>query len=261
MTKLHEILAAEKTVVDQIKALLADTHTKFGKPTNYFQGSLRTLRMLQDSPGKAEIENAERSESQLVTNVHETLDYMLTFWAKSEDFQATKNQTNLEACSYLDFRGKRLADDLPVDELLGLEARLTELRGLLVKTPTLNAAKRWTHGATKHTWQLAEAEKTTKTAKVVSGVILAPATDKHPAQVEKVISEPVIGEFTTMQYSGEVTAQQKADLLAAIDDLIAGVKQARSRCNEIEVVKANIGSAIKYVLMEALMASGEYGDV
>lgn len=259
MTKLHEILAAEKTVKDQNKVLLDTTITKFKKSDSYFRGHTKTLKMIADTDENRAIEEAAREDKPVITNVYETLDYVFSFWARNEDFQAQKNEANTRAVSHLEFRGQRLLENIPVDELLGLLDRLGNLRSLLLEAPTLDSSRTWEQGAVKYTWRSTSEDVGTKTEKRLTPVVLSPATDKHPAQIEKVINDVVIGKTTTRKSSGELTAQQKADLLAAIDELISEGSKARSRCNEIEVDKSiQVGTVITGVLRNALLASNEY---
>lgn len=259
MTKLHEILAAEKTVKDQNKVLLDNTLTKFKKSENYFRGYTKTLKMIADSDENKAIEEAAREDKPVITNVYETLDYLFSFWAKNEDFQAQKNEANTRAVSYLEFRGQRLLENVPVDELLGLLDRLGGLRSVLLEAPSIDSSRTWEQGAVKYTWRATADDVGTKTEKRLTPIVMSPATDKHPAQIEKVVNDVVIGKTTTRKSSGELTAQQKADLLAAIDELISEGNKARSRCNEIDVNKdVTVGTVITAVLRSALLASNEY---
>lgn len=259
MTKLHEVLAAEKTVKDQNKVLLDSTLTKFKKSESYFRGHTKLLKMIADSDENRAIEEAAREDKPVITNVYETLEYVFAFWAKNEDFQAQKNEANTRATSYLEFRGNRLIENVPVDELLGLLDRLGSLRSLLLEAPTIDASRTWENGAVKYTWRAVDDDVVTKTEKRLTPVVLSPATDKHPAQIEKVVNDAVVGKWITRKSSGELTAQQKADLLAAIDELISEGSKARSRCNEIEVNKSvNVGMVITSVLRDALLSSNEY---
>src|SRR5574343_197031 len=127
MTRLHEILAVEKNRSAQANKLLEETGNKFRKE-QFLSGHLKTLKMLVDSPENAAIEAAARDEKELPTTVPETLEYALKFWADAEDVTFQKNLTNQRANADLLFRGNVLVSNVPVDELLGLEVRLENLR-------------------------------------------------------------------------------------------------------------------------------------
>ena len=253
MSKLHEILAAEKTVVDASKKLFNDTNNKFGKTEAFFTGHGRTLKMIADTPENKAIEVAARTEKVLATNVVDTLSYFLAHWAKSENLLASKNLTNTKALADIEFRNEVIAVGVPVDELLGLESRLLELRGLFVNAPTLDASKRWTRDEAYgvNTW-VAPEENSSKTEKQAKAVVLYEATDKHPAQVKEVVTDVVVGTFTDTKRSGALTAVQKSELLGAVDELLAEVKKARQRANSVEVVSSDVGSIIARQLLAAV---------
>lgn len=255
MPQLHEVLAAEKTATNARDQLLKDTGDKFGKGDNYFTGFNKTLKLVGDDPANEKIEQAARQDKELPTTVVTTLAYALNFWAKAEDVLASKNLTNTTALADLEFRGQLIATQVPVDELLGLEVRLGELRKLMTQMPTLDASKQWEvdqNAAQFGTWRTPTAQVTTKTEKVMTPIILVQPTDKHPAQVEKVMTDKVIGAFYTLNASGATTAIQKANVLAVLDDLIIEVKKARTRANSVEVQLVDIGQRIVGLIMEPL---------
>jgi hypothetical protein len=130
----------------------------------------------------------------------------------------------------------------------------------LERTPTLDASKVWTVGDTEYAWKLKEPVSSTKVEKYPVAFKLADATDKHPAQVEKIIEEKVVGRWTESRVSGELTAQQKADLMTCVDQLIDATAQARSRANEVEInPTVRVGATIAKRLLDAVLKSGEFG--
>jgi hypothetical protein len=254
MTKLHELLAAEKTPTAAWNTLREETIKKFKNAEHFFRGHSKSLVMIEDTPANKAEEEKSREDKPVPTTVFETLEYALGIFAKAEDVQCQKNSTNRIAAATVMWRGKTLLSDLPVDELLGLEARLGKLREVVEAIPTLDATKHWKRAPDigAHVWELPLAEKTTKTEKVVVPVIMAPATDKHPAQVQAVQKDNVVGTFALMRRSGEATAVQKSDMIVRIDELLVEIKQARMRANETVAVDAKIGSTIIDLIMEPL---------
>lgn len=255
MAQLHEILAAEKTAVNTRDQLTKDTENKFAKGENYFTGFSKTLEMLGDNPSNSAIEAAARQDKALPTTVVATLDYYLARWANAEDVLFQKNKTNTAAIADLEFRGSVIATGIPVDELMGLEVRLSDLRKLMTQIPTLDASREWepdVSAAQAGTWKAVNPQVTTKTEKKVTPVILYPATDKHPAQIEKVTEDVPVGTFTLSVISGATTAIQKANVIAVLDDLIIEVKKARTRANSVEVQKVYIGKTLTDLVMGAL---------
>ncbi|BAG41717.1 hypothetical protein [Ralstonia phage phiRSL1] len=259
MAQLHEILAAEKTVINARDQLTADTQNKFAKGDQYFTGFTKTLELLTDDPSNAKIEAAARQDKELPTTVLATLDYYLTYWAKAEQTLFTKNVTNTKAVADLMYNGQAIATNVPVDELMGLEVRLNELRKLFTQIPTLDASKGWAPDASAAqpgTWRATQPQVATKTEKVMTPVVLYEATDKHPAQVKEVTTDKVVGTFTINTVSGATTALQKAQALAIIDELIVETKAARTRANSVQVETVdNIGQRLADLILGPLRTS------
>lgn len=250
VTKLHEILAVEKARTQQSNLLIEDATKKFGKP-EYFSGHHKELKMIADSPENQAIEASSRESRELPTTVSETLSYVFSHWNKAEDVIYQKNLSNQKATSDIEFRGTVIANNVPVDELMGLEHRLTEIRKLVAAVPTLNAGTKWEKSAQgrQGAWSAANPEVTTKTEKITTAVVLYEATDKHPAQIKEVSKDIIVGTFTKQNYSGSATSFQKAESLKVVDDLLAAVKQARMRANSSEIVSGSIGQSLTDLIL------------
>lgn len=250
MAKLHELLAAEKPVTASWNTLHTETLSKLAKP-QMFEGEVVALKMLEESEGNKAIEDAAKVHKAMPTNVFATFEYALDIFAKAEDLQFQKNATNAKAKATVMFRGKELLTGMPVDQLLGLEARLMKIRELYLAIPTLDASKSWTFNPNEGCW-VGQEEHTTKTEKKLYGVILAPATEKHPAQVKEATEDRTVGKFTRVKRSGAATAVQKAEAIKVVDELLAECKMARQRANDETVVADKIGAKIVEVLLAPL---------
>jgi hypothetical protein len=141
-----------------------------------------------------------------------------------------------------------------VDELMGLENRLAELRRLIQTAPTLDASVKWIldQSQGEGVWVSAAAEEGVKTEKRMFPVILSPATDKHPAQVKEASKDEVVGLFSTRKFTGALTTIQKANTLTLMDDLIAEVKKSRIRANGVEANTDRIGGVFAKLIMDKL---------
>lgn len=252
MGKIHEALAAEKTVNATWDSLNKETQLKMTKP-EYFAGHTKTLKMLKDGEANAALESAAREHREMPTTVAATLEWAFGAYAKVEDLQLGKNLANQKATADVMFEGAVLFAGLPVDQLLGMESRLGEVRKIFLALPTLDAGKSWAKDPTmgNFVW-VAPPEITTKTDKVMTAVVLYEATDKHPAQIEKVGRDDVIGTFSLTRRSGCITAVQKSELIKRVDDLIVEVKKARMRANEFEVPKTDLGDKLTEFLLAPL---------
>jgi hypothetical protein len=259
MAKLHELLAAEKTPTGAWNSLYEDTLKKFKNPTHFFDGHSKSLKMIEDSPANTAIEDQAREEKPVTTNVYETLEYALDIFGKAEDLQFQKNSTNRKAHGTVMWKGHPLLKDMPVDQLLGLEARLTKLRLLYAEVPILDATKHWRPATNinAHVWELVYPEEATKTEKKIVPIIMKDATKEHPAQVQAVQRDDVVGKYTTTKRSGSATALQKADALKRIDELLIEIKQARMRANETAVESGTISDVLLPLLLEPFASSRE----
>jgi len=254
MTKLHELLAAEKTPNGAWNQVYEETLKKFKNPAHFYEGHSKSLAMIEETAGNKAIEEQAREEKPVTTNVYDTLEYALNIFGKAEDLQFQKNSANRLATGTVLWRGKLLLENMPIDELLGLEARLTRIRQLFAEMPTLDATKHWNKadGLGKYVWQTTFPEETTKTEKRVIPVTMKEATKEHPAQVQAVQKDVVVGKFTTTKRCGSATAEQKAESIKHIDELLIEIKQARMRANETEVDKAKVASKIIDLLLKPL---------
>jgi hypothetical protein len=252
MGKLHELLAAEKTPTAAWNTVREDTLKKFKNPTHFFEGHSKSLKMIADSPENGAIEAQAREEKPVTTTVLATLQYALDLFAKAEDLQAQKNATNRLATADVVFRGETILTGLPVDELLGLEARLAKIREVYEAAPTLDATRHWVpkNDLGLGVWEVKFPEDTTKTEKRITPIVMSPATEHHPAQIAANTSDAVVGKFTLVKRSGAVTALQKAEAIKLVDDLTIAIKAARMRANETLVTTTDsVGRTIANLLL------------
>lgn len=246
--KLHELLAIEKSQMSQVNVLIQDVLQKFSKD-HMFKGWIKRLKMIKDSPDNTVIEAAGSESRDVVTTVSDTLEYMLKYWAANEDTQFRKNRANQSATADIVI-GTTVISEVPIDELMGLEARLTKLREIFQAVPTLDATKYWVASQVKAGVLQSDPETTTKTEKIITPIVLYDATKEHPAQIKEVSKDEVVGSFTIINFSGAVTSLQKAKALERIDDLIGEIKKARMRANCQEVPGAKIGNVLATYLLE-----------
>jgi hypothetical protein len=250
MSKLHELLAAEKTPTGAWNQLYDDTLNKFKKSAHFFSGHSKSLSMIEDNPANKATEAQAREEVAVPATVLETLDYALDIFAKAEDLQFQKNSTNRVATGDVSFRGAVLFTALPIDELLGLEARLAKIRLLYAEIPTLDATKHWVPSPQQiAVWETKFPEVNTKTEKQVVPVVMQAATKEHPAQIHAVQKDVVVGSTTTVHRSGAATADQKANAIKLVDELLIEIKKARMRANETTVVVGSIAKTLTDLLV------------
>lgn len=241
MSKLHEVLAVLPDLDGAAKKIREEAIVTFSKKANHFMGSHKTLKMF-DEGRQAEEAGAEEHKP-LVTTVGAKLTYVQESQEKHLDALLQMEATNQQARADLIVENPKtgeqhaLAKDLPATFLLGLESRMRSLRAVLETIPTLDPAHEWVKDPSQGdgVYRAAHSATTWKQEKAIRHQVLVQPTKEHPAQIEKWVENITVGTYTTALHSGMFSPGEKSDLLARIDALIKGAKQARQRANATEV--------------------------
>jgi hypothetical protein len=249
---LAELLAAEGTAKKAWEELLTGTLAKFKKPESFYSGHSKRLQMIEATPENENLEDEAAEEKPVITTVYDTLEFALRMFVRSEDLQCQKNCTNRIATGTVEWQGQAFLEELPIDELLGLEDRLAKLRALLAEMPTQDASRQWKRAPNlgNHVYEIEHPEYATKTKKTPVPIELSKATEQHPANVQLISEDVVVGKFKNIKRTGAATAWQKSEVLMRIDELIIEIKKARQRANETQTVDRKIGFEIVRLLLE-----------
>ncbi len=156
------------------------------------------------------------------------------------DVTLTQDVGNTKARADIVIDGSTLAADVPVSFLLFLEKQLVDLRTFITKLPILDAAESWTFDPTTGAYKT-ESTRTVKSKKIPKNHVKAPATDKHPAQVEIYFEDVLVGYWTTTKFSGALPQIQVTRMLDRVTQLSEAVKQARERANATVVPDQQMG--------------------
>lgn len=246
-TQLHAILAIEGDKLTAAKKVLEETTAVFDKKPDHFFG----FEKRYDAFDPNDPTNGVSETKQLVTTVPAKLSHCLGILGEAIDVSAIKDATNQIAKAPIILRGKQITEDLPATTLLMLESRIAQWLNLFLAIPTLPPGREWKLSSTKGDgiYDDAHPEKTPKTKKTTEYVTVAPATDKHPAQVRDWAVDVPIGYHTKATWSGMMSPADKSDLIARTQELITAVKMARQAANGTPIVQINpAATLIKFVL-------------
>jgi hypothetical protein len=83
-----------------------------------------------------------------------------------------------------------------------------------------------------------------RSVKVKEAFVLAPATDKHPAQTQLIDKDVLVGYWTTTKFSGAMPATRIKQLKERITQLQAAVRVAREKANGTEIKKVEYGAKL-----------------
>ena len=237
MTKLNQLLAIEKGAKQAGERALTDAHHKLQKAA-LLSGVARTYRPKDEDGDRLPSESTlvQLRADQVLTAISGTL-------ARHFDVTAQKDWTNTIAKADIVVDGETVLAEVPVSHLLWLERQLLDLQTFVRKLPTLDPAEAWIRDAASDTWRTA-GQETTRTKKVPRNHVKAPATDRHPAQVEVYTEDVVVGYWNTVKFSGAMPAATVNVLIARVSKLLAAVKMAREAANNTQVLDVSTGDHI-----------------
>jgi hypothetical protein len=254
MGKLYEVLAVEGDAQGRATKLVNETKQVFSNKENLFKGKVRTLALFdQDVTKETEIKALEAKDSTAIrveSTIPDSLNYMACIIGDYWDLMFQKEATNQVAKADIIIGGALLLKDVPVTFLLCMENRLKDLRPVLEAIPTLAPGIAWDTDESygRHIWQAPETNDV-KTKEDIEYRIIAPATDKHPAQVQPVKTQFNIGKYTTKEWSGLISSAEKADLLEKFDKVVRAIKEARQRANAVEAVTTKVSDTLLTALI------------
>jgi len=237
MPKLCQVIAVEKSIKNKSHAALTDAYQRVQKG-NLLSGISRTYR-----PNDEQGEQLPAESTKVQLNANDLLKDVAKAMTELFDVTATKDVANCQAKADVTVGEVVIAKDVPVTYLLFLEKKLVDVHTFVSKLPTLDPSEDWTLDPNVGCF-VSKASETVKTKKVFVPLILAPATDKHPAQVKEGFEDKSVGTWRTVKFSGALPAQKVADVLDRVEKLQKSVKFAREECNSRPVEDTKVGAKI-----------------
>lgn len=228
VTKLNQILAVEKG---------ARSVTEVAKTTAYhavqkrdlFSGATKTYEPRNDDGERLPPEGTLIVETvpNLVQNFSVALERLF-------DVTAVKSWANTRAKADVVVEGVTLLEGAPVDYLLFLEKQLQDVVTFLGKLPTLDPSVEWHWDSSAGVYRSTPVE-TIRSKKEPRAFVKAPATEKHPAQVEVFNEDVPQGTWTLVRFSSTVPVTQVAEWTTRARVLQAAVQMAREEANLLDV--------------------------
>lgn len=170
---------------------------------------------------------------------------MTRYW----DLALTVDTANSKAYADVKVGGQVLLPQVPVGHLLWLHRELGVLKKLVAALPVLDPARDWVTDGMPDGHSKAEPFQTVKTDKIPGKFVLAEATQYHPAQVQRLDKDEVIGYWTQVNYSGAIGQKRKDQLLSRLTQLEEAVKMAREDANTVQAPDQHEGQKVFEWLM------------
>lgn len=258
MTKphLHEVLAVEQDLKGNAERTRTATLEIFRSKQNRFNGVRRTFRPFAVSED-GDDQGAERleAETKLTTTVAAELDKAFEAAAAAMTAGYQVDEANTRAKADIVVGDRTIASDVPATFLLQLERRLRDVRALFREAPTFDPVRSWVadpDADRKHVLK-AEPVVTIRKQRTRKYNVMYEATAEHPAQIDVVEIDEPVGEIRSYEWTGMLASSKRAALVERVDELIAAVKQARSRANaELVDTDNRIGETLRAYLMAPL---------
>lgn len=235
--RLHQLLAVEKDIKNEGVRVLTNFYQRAEKAP-LLSGIARRYRPVTDEGEKLP------PESTIVQlRIEESFPEIQGAMTKLFDLVLSKEDANQSAKADIVVDGMVLVAGVPVCALLFLEKQFTDLSTMVDKLPVLDPSERWEKDSAQNCWATIPVE-THRTKKIPRPFVKSPATDKHPAQVEVVHEDEVVGYWNTTKFSGAIPADRKAMLKTRVAKLRQAIKVAREDANTARVGERKMGDAL-----------------
>ncbi len=239
--KLHEVVAVRKGVKSRTYGELTELYKK-AQRAELYAGMTRVFKPKDDDG-----ETFPDEDKQVQLLAEDVLKKVRKIRTEYFDIEATQDFGNLEARADVKVDGQVVLEGIPVTLLIFLEKELNDLRTFVDAMPTLDESKTWSADPNSRLHR-SETGITHKTKKVQRPIVLYDAVikDDHaiPAQTQLITEDVVTGHWHTTYLSGALPAPRKDALLERIEALRDAVKRARSRANDLEVERKELGAAV-----------------
>lgn len=247
--KLHQVAAILSERKQRIDYDLAKAK-KALEAGGLLQGFSKTYQ-----PKDEEGEQLPPDGKKIQVKVADVLKQVTTSLSDFINLTAMQDQGNTAAKGSITLDGKVLIADVPVTNLLFLDKTLAAFEAVVRKIPTLDPAVDWKYSEEAGCHK-ADPEVTTRSKKVPFNHILYKHTPEHPAQVEIMTKDEIVGHYTTVRFSAEIPYDEKEAILKRCRQLRDAIKLAREEANTIEVKRTDFGKPIFEFLIGNSTGSG-----
>lgn len=239
-TRLSQILGIIQGVTATSQRELTDLHhaAQRTQKDGPLTGIARTYQPREDGG-----EELPPESTRVQTRAEELVTQAVATLTRLYDVTATRDWANCTAHADVKIGAHVLLEKVPVTYLLFLAKRLTDLHTFVTKLPTLDPAETWVADDAAACWAT-EPVHTTRTKKIPRNHQLAPATDKHPAQVQVYQEDQLVGTWRTVKFSGAMPATRVRELLERVDVLREAVQYAIAEANSAIVTDQHVGKKI-----------------
>lgn len=237
MPKLNQVLAIEKQTKTNSYAQLTELYQLIQKG-QLLNGVARSYKPIDEDGERLPPEG-----NQVQVRLTHLFKDMKRVLVPLYDATLQRDAANCGAKADVLVDGKKILEGVPAVYLLWLEKQLTDMHTVIVKLPTLPLDESWQYDPNQDCFATSPAE-TARTKKIPRAFVKAEATEHHPAQVEMVHEDKLVGYWTTTKFSGALPRDRAQELRERIEKLMAAVKFAREQANCVDAPPQSAGDAV-----------------
>lgn len=248
---LHQIIAVQPKLETVLNNLLTENIKVFTNKSDFFRGTITTYEALGvDESGNENYRLPIDETKNITTNVPEQLSFLRKHIIDAIDNVCTKEATNCKTSTELTIGNKTFNVTSP--ELLALDKKIKSLRNLILAIPTVDPAKIWEPSEDPKYRLETDPIKQYTTANIRVVKSIPSGSDKHPPHIDINNETVKIGYKFTKYISGELTSQEKADVLTNLDIIEKAIAESLQKANSIEVEDRTYGKDIIDFLLQPI---------
>lgn len=215
----------------------------FSKAGDYFSGFVKVTTAHDESRAK-EMNGTEHKA--LATTVPAKLEHTAGMISSLIDLQATIDKANQSAVADLIVDDVVLLTGVTSVTLLAIEREFKKFLEIAKQAPTNTLGIEWVPAPeiSADVWKSKHDQVAKKTEQTISPIILVPATDRHPAQVDKIPKQVPVADYTTTLFSGALTSADKAAICERLQKVIDAAKEAVTRANDVDAPAQHLGAKL-----------------
>lgn len=246
MPLLSQVIGHATDSKKALKAILTDIYHRLQKASVY-TGLTRTYQPMTEDGAQLPPES-----NMVQTTVTKELLAVREPLVRYLNDSIALNQGNTIALVDVVVNGEIMFSKVPPTFLMELKKQLIELHTMISKLPTLDPSTQWQFNANSGVY-VSSPMTTFKTQKTKRMMTLAPATDKHPAQVTTWDEDVAVGTWTKVDLSGAIPLPLRNSLVAKVVTLQTAVEDALSEANATKVKVFEGGQkVVEYLLKDIL---------
>jgi hypothetical protein len=230
---LGQVIAAEAAARSEANKRAGALH-KQGQKEGLFNGFEKTYSPFAEAPDGQDQRSLERPPegNQVQLRAEELLRSFMDEMQPAIDLAATKDEANCHARADVVVADEVLLESVPATHLLHMEKVLEDFGTFVAKLPVLDPSVRWDPDPDTRLRRSPESFTNSEEVRPVP-LVVVPSTKEHLGTGTTYQERTAVGRWTTVRYSGALTAERKRFLEARVATLKVAFKQAREQANRV----------------------------